>query len=211
MKWIKRFDKFKESLVIDLSLIGELVDINESLNLDHDLILKSIGAEEIDIFETFNLPRNDYQNKLDIEYLSDNIEFINSLSSIGFKKSNIQNTDDYECFIKSCKFMFIYGIESNELENPFFVLFQTWDETLNKWNEVKLYKVNDDVKKFYDKLSSKIVEITDGDDKYIYQTSNKNEWELKSDINNDGIYKKTFRNDEFQKLIKDRRVKIKII
>ena len=51
---------------------------------------------------------------------------------------------------------------------------------MNKWEDVKLYKVNDEVKKFYDKLTSKTIEILDGDENYIYQTSNGNEWTLQN-------------------------------
>jgi hypothetical protein len=43
-----------------------------------------------------------------------------------------------------------YNIESNELENPAYLIFQVWHESLNKWDDVKLYKINDNVQKFYD-------------------------------------------------------------
>jgi hypothetical protein len=62
--------------------------------------------------------------------------------------------------------MFIF--ESNELENPAYLIFQVWHESLNKWDDVKLYKINDNVQKFYDTLISKTVELVDGDEKYIY-------------------------------------------
>lgn len=132
MKYIKNYNKFSESLKFDLSIVS--VDINESLSIFYDALLDSIGAEEVDIFDTFKLPKNDYINKLDIEYLSDNIEFINSLSSIGLKKSQVQNTDEMETFVnKPTRFMFIYNIESNELENPNFLLIQGWNDTLKRW------------------------------------------------------------------------------
>jgi hypothetical protein len=154
-----------------------------------------------------------YQDRMDIDFLSDNVEFINSLSSIALKKSPIQLSDDFECFInKPCKFMFIYGVETSELENPTYILFQTWNETLNKWEECKLYKVNDDVKKFYDKLSSKTIEIIDGDQNYIYTSSNAgNEWELQNKEKENDTYKKSFRKDELQKLVTNSKVKITII
>lgn len=209
MKWIKSYSKFQESLEIDLSLYN--IDLMESLNLWHDVILKSIGAEELDIYDTLNLPRDKYQNKMNIDFLADDVEFINSLSSIALKKSPIQSTDDYECFInKPCKFMFIYGVEANELENPMYILFECWSETLKKWEDAKLYKVNEDVKRFYDKLSSKTIEVTDGDQNYIYTTSNGNEWVLQNGKESD-IYQKVLRKDEFEKLINDRKAKLKII
>jgi hypothetical protein len=183
----------------------------ESLNIWHDSLLSSIGAEEVDIFDTFKLPKESYADRLDLDFLQDNIEFINSLSSIALKKSEVQNTDDYQTFInKPCKFMFIYDLNSNELENPSYLIFQVWNETLKKWSEVKLYKVNGDVKKFYDKLSSKTIEVIDGDEKYIYSTSNGNEWELQNLEKKNDIYKRFFRKDEFENLLKNRNVKVSI-
>ena len=209
MKWLKSFKKYKESLEIDLALYN--VDLKESLNLWHDVILGSIGAKEEDIYDIIKLPKEQYQNKMNIDFLSNDVEFINSLASIGLKKSPVQSTDDFECFInKPCKFMFIYGVESNELENPIYILFESWNETLKKWDDAKLYKVNDDVKRFYDKLSSKTIEVTDGEENYIYSTSNGNEWELQNNKESD-VYQKVLRNDDFEKLVNDRKAKLKII
>jgi hypothetical protein len=209
MKWVKSFKKYKESLEIDLALYN--VDLKESLNLWHDVILGSIGAKEEDIYDIIKLPKEQYQNKMNIDFLSNDVEFINSLASIGLKKSPVQSTDDFECFInKPCKFMFIYGVESNELENPIYILFESWNETLKKWDDAKLYKVNDDVKRFYDKLSSKTIEVTDGEENYIYSTSNGNEWELQNNKESD-VYQKVLRNDDFEKLVNDRKAKLKII
>lgn len=210
MKYIKTYKNYKESIKIDLGMYD--VDIMESLNLWHDAILNSINAEEVDIYDTLKLPKDQYQSKLDIDFLSDNVEFVNSLASIALKKSPVQSTDDFETFInKTCKFMFIYGVESNELENPLFILFQTWNETLKKWEECKLYKVNGDAKKFYDKLSSKTIEVIDGEENYIYVTSNGNEWNLQNLDKENDIYQRYFRKDDLQKLLSDRKVKITII
>lgn len=210
MRVIKKYQEFKESIFIDLGMLS--VDILESMNIWHDVLLSAISAEEKDIFDTFKLTKDFYNGRLSLDFLSDNIEFINSLSSIALKKSQIQNTDDFQTFVnKPCKFMFIYNSESNELENPVFILFQTWNETLKEWDDVKLFKINDDVKKFYDKLTSKVIEITDGDENYIYQTSNGNDWELQNLKNENDIYKRFFRKDELQKLLSDRKVSVSII
>jgi hypothetical protein len=210
MRVLKKYQEFKESIFIDLGMLS--VDILESMNIWHDVLLSAISAEEKDIFDTLKLTKDFYNGRLSLDFLSDNIEFINSLSSIALKKSEIQNTDDYQTFVnKPCKFMFIYNSESNELENPVFILFQTWNETLKEWDDVKLFKINGDVKKFYDKLSSKVIEITDGDVNYIYQTSNGNDWELQNLKSENDIYKRFFRKDELQKLLSDRKVSVSII
>ena len=210
MKWLKSYRQYKESIVIDLQY--QSIDLMESLNIWHDVLLNSISAEEENIFDVFSLPKEDYKDKMDLDYLEDNIEFINSLSSIGLKKSAAQHTDDHQTFVnKPCKFMFVYKSESNELENPVYIIFQVWNDTLDKWDDTKLYKINDDVKKFYDKLSSKTVEISDGDENYIYQTSNGSDWILQNTEKENDIYKRSFRKEELQQLLSDRNVKISII
>jgi len=207
MKHLKNFSSFFESYLITVEYpetsISNL-DLNESLNLFYENILKSIGAEESDLFQSFNLPKDEYKNKVNLDILSDNIEFINSLSSIGLKKSFLQSTDDLETFVnKPCRFLMIYRIEANELENPDYILFQSWNDTLGKWEDTKLYKITGNIKSFYDKLSSKVIEIIHDDESYIYQSSNKNEWELQNLDRENDTFKKYFRKEEFEKFIND--------
>ena len=74
-----------------------------------------------------------------------------------------------------------------------------------------MYKVNDDVKKFYDKLTSRTIEITDADQNYIYQTSNGNEWVLQNVDKENDTFKKSFRKEELQELLRDKKVSVNII
>jgi hypothetical protein len=206
---IKRYSDFLESLEIDLSY--QMLDIMESLNMWHDVLLASIGAQQVDIFSELKIS-DSLRKNLDIDYLNDNVEFLNSLSSLRLKKSAIQNTDDYETFInKPCKFMMIYDQTSNELQNPEYIIFQSWNDTIKKWEDAKLYKITEDIKKFFDKLTSRTIEIVDGDTNYIYNTSNGNDWELQNLNSETDIYKRFFRKEELQKLLDDRKVKLNII
>lgn len=207
MKFLKNYEKFLESIQIDVSIVN--IDMNESLSMFYENILKSIGAEEMDLYDTFILPKEDF--KTDIDSLNNNTEFINSLSSIGLKNSSIQNTEDYDTFVsKPCRFVMIYRIEANELENPEYILFQSWNETLDKWDTTKLYKIKSDIKIFYDKLSTKEIEIEHKGKKYNYQSKNKNEWTLK-DQSEDETFKKYFRSDELEQVIKDNKVRLTIL
>ena len=209
MKYLKNYNTYQESLKLDVSIIN--VDINESLGVYYETILKSIGAEEVNIFDVFSLPKDQFVDKLNLDVLTANPEFIHSLSSIGLKKSGLQNTDELETFAsKPCRFMLIYRVEANELENPDYIIFQSWNETVDKWDDTKLYRINGEIKNFYDKLSSKVIEIEDGDQKYIYQTSNNNEWNLQNNEESDK-FKKYFRKDEFEKFINDNKFTINII
>jgi len=210
MKLIKTYKKFQESILVDLTF-ANVSDVLESLTIWHDALLNSIRAEEKDIFSTLKLS-DDFRDRLNFDDIHDSVEFINSLSSIALKKSTVENSEDYQTFLnKPCKFMFLYDINSNELENPQFLLFQTWNDTTSTWESLKLYKINDDVKKFYDKLTSRTIEITDGDQNYIYQTSNGNEWVLQNSDKENDIYKKTFRREELQNLLKDKNVTVNIL
>jgi len=107
--------------------------------------------------------------------------------------------------------MFLYNFDSNELENPEFIIFQTWNETLTKWEDAKLYKVNDNVKKFYDKLTSRTIEIIDGDQNYIYSTSNGNDWNLQNIDKQNDTYQKSIRKEDLQKLLDEKKITLNII
>lgn len=209
MKYLKKFKKFLESFETDLNL--STIDLNESLNLFYENILKSIGAEEVDFFSTFKIDSSSNDYNTDLVSVNEDPEFIYSLSSIGLKNSSLQSTDDLETFLnKPSRFVMIYRIEANELENPDYILFQSWNDTISKWEDFKVYKIKGDIKSFYDKLSSKAIEIFDGDDNYIYQSSNKNEWTLQNVDKANDKFKKYFRREDFEKFINDNKFKFDI-
>lgn len=211
MKYLKNYTLYKESILVDLAY-QDVIELVESLTIWHDALLSALSAEEVDMFDTFNLPVDDFKDKLDLDALESNVEFINSLSSIALKKSALQHSDDYSTFLnKPCKFMFIYGINRNELENPDYLLFQSWNETLDKWEEVKCYRVLGDIKRFYDKISSKTIEILDGNENYIYQTSNGNEWVLQNVEKENDTFRKVFRKEEFDDFLFNGKYKINVL
>jgi len=204
--WIKKFNTFKESLIIDL--IDMEFDINESLNIWFDSLLSSIDAKPIDIFSTLQLAKD---TNIDLEALDKNTDFISKLSNLDLKKSNMQLSTDFETFLDTpARFMFIYNKKQNELDTPYYLLLQAYNNALKKWEITNIYKIGDDIKKFYDQLSSKTIEIDDSGKKYIYETGDKNNWTLLSVDSND-IYKRNFTKEDLEKIIQDRKVKVKII
>jgi len=197
------FTKFNESISVD--------DIMESMSVIENDLISSISGEEVDIYDTLKLPKEDFNGK-DLNFLSENIEFINSLSSLGLKKSTLQNTDDFESFLNvQVKFMFIYKSNSSELENPVYLLIELWDDNKMEWSNVRLFKVNSDVKKFYDILSSKTVELFDGEKNYIYKTSNTNDWELQNLLDETNLFKRFLTSEELVDLLRNSEIKSKII
>lgn len=212
MMYIKKFNKFVESMQnLNIDVNSQVSsNLMESLKTWHDIILSSIGASLVDLYKEFKLPSNFKID--DISNIADNIEFFNSLNSLGLRKSSIQMSDDYETFVnKPCKFMMIYNFDSNDLENPKYILFQSFNDVLKKWENVKLFKINGDIKKFYDKLTSKTIEVQDKDQNYIYVTSNGNDWELQNIEKENEIYKKFIRKEELQDILDSRGVSINII
>ncbi len=209
MRFLQKYKQHHESFKIDTSF--DLIDnLKESLSMWHDVLLASIGAEEVNIVDEFHLDRETMD--LDLENLSNSTEFLNSLSSIGLKQSSVEETDNYETFInKPCKFMLVYDVNANELETPEYILFQSWNNGEKKWEETKLYKINGNINDFYDKLTSRTIEIIDGENNYIYNTSNGNDWILQNTQNQTDSYTKTFRKEEFEELLDRKGLKLNII
>ena len=129
MKFIKPYYKFKESIQVDTTLIQ--VDINESLGMFYDIVMKSIDAEEVDFYDTFKINKDEFGEQLNLDLLNSNPSFIKSLSSVGLKKSIVTNSEDFETFLnKPCKFILIHKVDMNELGNPDYIIFQSWNDTL---------------------------------------------------------------------------------
>jgi len=184
MNYIKNFIMFKESLLVSFNYL-----------------LNSINAIKINLkfLNNFNL---------DLKSLDKNVDFIDILSKNNLKKSDMQLSTDYETFVGKCRFMFIYDKKATELENPYYLLLQSYGQ--NKWQITKIYKINDDIKKFYDQLSSKTIEIEDNGERFIYVTSDSTTWDLKS-IKETDVYKRSFRREDLERVIQDRKAKVKII
>lgn len=92
------------------------------------------------------------------------------------------------------------------MENPSYIVLETVD--LEK-NSVRIFKINDNIKNFYDKLTSKTIEIYDDNIKYIYQTFSNNEWVLKSGNSNE-YWGKIIRKNDFYNKLKTKLKSIKI-
>lgn len=201
-----KYRNIHEMLSLDLGL--ENIDISESMSVWYEVLLQSINAEELDI--TNELGKG--LNISNIDNLIDSSIFDKVLNRKSLKKSCLYNSDDYETFMnKPCKWVFLYDINSNELEEPLYILFNVWNETLRKWSDISLYKVNGDINNFYDKLTSKTIEIIDGTDNYIYNTADCNTYELQNLDKANDIYKRFYDREEIIDLINNKKLKINII
>ena len=68
--------------------------------------------------------------------------------------------------------------------------------------------MKENIQKFYDKLTSRTIELIDGEN-YIYSNQG-NEWILQNTEPTD-IYQKVFRKDELEEFLKNHKVKVNII
>lgn len=82
-----------------------------------------------------------------------------------------------------------------------------------KWNDIELYEINSDIRRFYDGLSTRTIEIYDNkENNYIYITSNSGEnWILKNVENENNIFKKNLSIEELKYIIKKYNYKIVFI
>lgn len=191
MRFIKKFESFK---LEEPKTMSELL---EKLSIVEQNILDSIKAEPININTFFNgnLPTDNIDNLLN------NTEFNNLLKMKGLTRGNVEQTDDYETFLLSpFKYLLIKSRGKSDLHNPDFIIIQTFNSTEQDWNNIKMYKINGNFKNFYDKLSNRTIEITDNGKNYLYQTSNKNEWELTNQRETDK-FPRFIRKEDLLKII----------
>lgn len=191
MKFIKTFESF------NIEEPKTMTELLEKLSVVEQSILDSIGAEIININEFLN----DEISLDNLEHMESNSEFINLLKVKGLRKDTIQYTDDYETFLLSpFKYLLVRNKTKNDLQDPDYMFIQTYNSTQQQWNSVKLYRITGDFKNFYNKLTNRTIEIEDNGSKYLYQTSNKNEFEL---VNHEGTDKfpRFVRKEDLLKII----------
>ena len=186
-------------------------DILESIVTDTQRLLDSIEAEEIsDIQSLFDI--RDIKDNININELYENQDFNKRLDKMELKKSEIESTEENETFMKNTiqiKFFTIHKKTKSELEQPEYIIFQSKGKELDP---LKAYKVNGDMKHFYNHLSSKTITITKNNKEYIYQTSNSgNDWELKNIIEDgDKIFTQFLDSPKIKDILDDTDITITI-
>jgi len=213
---MKKLNNWKQHVfesAVEMVEVFNDADILESIVTDSDALLKSIEAEEIDLFTTFNVSRDEVE-LTDIQSLYDNDLFNKQLDKKGFKKNEMESTEETETFIEETvqvKFFSIYKKNQSELEQPKYIVYQSKNKKSSKWGDIKIYSVNGDMQKFYSKLTDKTVEIKKGDKTYIYSTSNSgNDWQKSPGLNNK-TFKEFMSNDDIKAILVDDDVSITII
>lgn len=211
-------NKLSENKIFENEEMVEIfndADILESIVTEYDSLLKTINAEEVNIYDILKLDKDKYSKFINIDGLYDDDDFNKSLTKHKLRKSQMEITDECETFLENVldvKFFLIHNVNKNYLENPDYIIFQTKNKNSARWKEIKAYKVQDDIKKFYDKLTNKTIELKRGDKSYIYFTSNSgNDWQLKNIENKDDQFKDYLNNDEIKVILKSKDCSITIV
>lgn len=187
MKYISTFDEFDENK-------HEFTNIKTNIN---DIISKS-DLEYVDITKLFKLDKNYVNNTL--SFISKDSTFINTLSSLGLKKSNIEHSIYYQTFLDdNISWLFIYNINDNNLTEPRYIIIESD-------NKIKMYK-NTNIKKFFDNISTKTITVNYNNKDYIYTTYDANTWELENRKENK-VCKKELNNDELYELLNNKDITI---
>jgi hypothetical protein len=207
-------DFVKESVEEFVELAAD-VNILESIVTDSETLLKSIQAKEENLFTTFELNPDEFSRNFKIEKLYNSPKFNKKLTEKKLKKSTLEETEDMETFLENIldvKFFLIHEIDKSSLDKPEYIVFQSKLRKDNKWDDIKLYSVHDDIKNFYDRLTNKTIELKKDNKTYIYFTSNSgNNWQLQNIEVADDIFKDLLDNDEIKIILRDKDITITII
>jgi len=175
---------------------------NSSINFDN--LLKSIDAKIVLMGDVLDFNSENFD---DIDILSKDSNFLEKLDKKNYKKNNIENTIYCETFLEKShelKFFLIFNKGESELDpTPEYIVIQT------ERGPIKMYEINNNIRNFYDKLSSKTIEIKRGNKNYIFKTSNAgNDWTLQNIQNKDNDFKTIMNNDEIKSQLKQNNTSI---
>lgn len=159
MKFVKLFEEYH---------------LLEKLSVSLEKVIQSFEGEFIPIESLFG--ELDFSN---LEYLSNNFEFIEILKANNLKKSSLKYSKDSETFIETpFKYLTLKDKDKNNLQDPDYIIIQKYDGETNESENCLLYKINGNFNGFYENLTDKYVEINYKNTNYIYRTNNKNTWVL---------------------------------
>lgn len=183
--------------------------ITENLLTGIAPLLQSIDAKKVDLYYTLGLDKDKFLNK-PIDEIYNDSDFNQKLYDKKLKKEELISTLDTESFLKEqYDFKCFLLIERNmtKIDNPKYLILQYMKN--NTWSEVFMYEVNNSIRNFFEKLTSKTIEILDDNHNYIYQTSNSgNNWILQNIENKTNIYKETLDKKEMKEIIKDKKYNV---
>lgn len=186
-------------------------NVLESIITDSESLLKTIEAEEVSIKDYFDFNLEDLSS---LESLYKDPLFDKTLVQKGYNKSKIEYSKDYDTFLEKTldiKFFLIYKKEKSSLD-PEYLVFQHKVKQEPNYEPVKMYRVKGDMRKFYDNLTTKTIELKKDGNNYIYITSNSGgDWVLKNIESEDGTFKKLLGNQDIKNILQDKSISLTIV
>jgi hypothetical protein len=187
--------------------------INEKkLTIDIEDLLSILKNNKADIFRTFEINKDEVGVRDNIEDLFVNDGFNNNIDKNELKRGKFHNSDDSETLLDDkyiLKFFFIHDKDLNDLAKPKFIVLQYYDKDEDKRSDILGFTGIKNINSFFAKLTDATIELTKGDDTYIYQTSNGgNNWEMRNVQMEDDEMKGSFDSEELQELINKKNFKV---
>jgi hypothetical protein len=187
--------------------------LNESISTSIDQLLQSIDAEQIEFYYTLGINKDKFLGK-NIQEIYDDSDFNNALYNKKLKKSDLTSTFETENFIKKqydIKFFFLIDRDVPKIDTPKYIILQ-YSEKNMIWSDVYMYSVNGNIRNFFESMTSRTIEIIDGDNIYIYQTSNSgNNWTLQNVDDKTETFKDFLENDDIRNILNTKKLELNII
>ncbi len=187
--------------------------LNENISTGIEQLLQSINAEQVDFYYTLGISKDKFMEK-DINFIYNDSDFNNALYNKKLKKSELTSTLEIENFLKKqydIRYFLLIDRDMPKIDTPKYIIFQYSKKNL-EWSEVFMYKVNGNIRNFFEKMTSRTIEIKDDDNTYIYQTSNSgNNWILQNIDNKTDTFKETLENDELRDILIQKNLKLNVI
>jgi len=200
MKKVKKFNDF----------LNEKKIPKISINIKD--LLSILEGNKIDIFRKFRINKDAVGVRDNIDELYVNRDFNINFKKDKLKKGKLQNTQYSETLLDDkyiLKFFFLYEQDSMELEEPGFIILQYYNTDNTERSDILGFENTDNINSFYEMLTDATIELTKGDDTYIYQTTNGgNNWQMKNVQLEDDEMKGALDKKELQDLIDKKNFKV---
>jgi hypothetical protein len=187
--------------------------LNESISTSVEQLLKSIDAEKVDFHYILGIDKDKFIDK-NIDAIYNDSEFNTALYNKKLKKSELTSSLDTENFLKKTydiQFFLLIDRDIPKIDNPKYIIIQ-YKKLGEDWSGVYMYKVNSNIRNFFEKMTSRTIEIMDGDKRYIYQTSNSgNNWTLQNIDDSTDDFKDKLEIDELRDILNQKKIDINII
>ena len=187
--------------------------LNENISTGIVQLLQSIDAEQIDFYYTIGINKDKFIDKNITEIYNDS-EFNKALYNKNLKKSELTSTLETENFLKkqyNIRYFLLIDRDIPKIDTPKYIILQ-YSKTNVGWSDVYMYKVNGNIRNFFEKMTSRTIEIKDNGVKYIYLTSNSgNNWILQNIEDKTDKFKETLEKDELRNILKQKNLELNII